>query len=57
LGNHRALPLYASESQYTDAAGASQYLCRQTKYWSPHRDCKALWLTQASSKWMNRNLR
>ena len=25
LGNYRGLPLYASESQYTDAAGASQY--------------------------------
>jgi Phage major capsid protein E len=25
LGDYRGLPLYASESQYTDAAGASQY--------------------------------
>ena len=25
LGNYRGLPLYASESQYTDAAGVSQY--------------------------------
>ena len=25
LGNYRGLPLYASESQYTDSAGVSQY--------------------------------
>ena len=25
LGNYRGLPIYASESQYTDSAGASQY--------------------------------
>ena len=41
LGNYRGLPLYASETQYTDATGASQYFVPPDKVLVAASDCKA----------------
>jgi hypothetical protein len=44
LGTYRGLPLYASESQYTDVDGTSRFFVPRIRFWSQHRDCKAPWL-------------
>jgi hypothetical protein len=52
LGNYRGLPVYASESQYTDSAGVSQYYVPPDKVLVAASGCKAPWPTQASFKSM-----
>ena len=55
LGNYRGLPLYASESQYTDVDGSAKYSFLLTKCWWPQVDCRVGSPMPESFKWTTLN--